>query len=675
MLPPRKPYLADEELGKKDDDHRPQSDRERLWQSKQWKTPRRRRILMTIVGLYLIYLFFHNMPTDLVPAAERYNPAIAQARQKGRTPTQSPVVPQQGPPPRDKDTKGGDTEGLYYDGPITFYALGKTLQRFKQPPNRHGTFANNAVVFAGSSLRSVSDLLPLACDMAGRKLNHIHFVLMGRDDVSVEGIQQVNGISDADCPINWHDARPDYAQWSIEARMEKSVMAGLGYVHSYIRPQVIITQGESWEDTFFWKGIQTKIQDIRTSHIALPSAARDLMWIAALDSSALQVWNDVHVEILIHAPSESSGSLIRLIKSLEKADYLGSTPSLTIELPLRVDPQLLNFLQSIQWPPQLSSKVTIRRRIQPHDMNSIESSIKTVEAFYPRDPSVSHLLVLSPQTELAPSFYHYLKYSLLNYKHSVRAKRFSSKLIGISLELPSSKPITNGEPFSPPVYPSSGSSQHIDGEPLPLFLWQAPSSNAALYFGDKWVELHSFLSNRLAIQEATGNSPSGKIISKKYPAVMEYILELIRARGYYMLYPSFPAKGTYSLATIHNDLYQAPEEFTHGHTPETTEMPDERIDDPSQPLTAESIEGLGSVEKPLGRASTTMALLDRFSLSLPEVDDLPLLSYRGDLMSGSMYDQDTKEYARKFRVLYGGCADEVSKDEASSDSLFCPLEG
>jgi hypothetical protein len=147
------------------------------------------------------------MPTDVPPAVERFNPEFAQARQgsgKSLPPTMpSPVTPAKGHPPR-PDSQPNIKEEFYYEGEIRFNALARTLQRFWKPPSRHGSSISRAVVFAGSNLRSVSDLLPLACRMADQKINEVHFVLMGRDDVSIEGIQRVNGINEVDCPIVWH---------------------------------------------------------------------------------------------------------------------------------------------------------------------------------------------------------------------------------------------------------------------------------------------------------------------------------------------------------------------------------------------------------------------------------------------------------------------------------------
>jgi hypothetical protein len=87
-----------------------------------------------------------------------------------------------------------------YNGRINFYELAHSLPRYKYSQKA----ASRAIVFAASSLRSVSDLLPLACRMAGEQLNYVHFTLMGKDDVSIEGIKEVNGIRDSECPMAWH---------------------------------------------------------------------------------------------------------------------------------------------------------------------------------------------------------------------------------------------------------------------------------------------------------------------------------------------------------------------------------------------------------------------------------------------------------------------------------------
>ncbi|KAI9376354.1 hypothetical protein BJX61DRAFT_392098 [Aspergillus egyptiacus] len=670
MSPHTRPFLADEELGKKDDDHRPRRTRpDQQWQPRAWKPPRRRRVLLVPVILFLLYLFFKNMPTDLGPVSQRRisNPHPSQHLFSDALPPPGTSSP--GPPPRD-EPNAEDKGDLYYEGKLHFHELGKTLKLFRPPVGQDGNVASSTTVFAAASLESVSDLLPLACRMANQKLNKVHFILMGRDDVSVEGIQRVNGVDRVNCPLNWHgecfsgifrgfpntlsttDARVDYAPWSTDARMERAIVTVLPYVQTYLRPRVIITQAESVEDQFFSKSIQTT-RDLGIPHIALPRAARDLMWMATLDSNALQTWNDIHVEILIQAPSNSAGSLIRLLRSLGQADYLGFSPSLTIELPSRVDPGLLRFLKGLEWP---LNQVNIRRRIQLQELSPYESSLRAVEAFYPKDPTLSHVLVLSPDVELAPSFYHYLMYTMLRYRYSTRPNILPSQLVGLSLELPPSDLTT--EPSKRPDIDTTQFSSHNDPDALPLFLSQAPSSNAALYFGDNWAALHTFLGLRLTVEGSDAVPLQGeKVISEKYPAFMEFLLELIRARGFYLLYPAFYGEGNFALATFHSELFQDPEEFAR----DTSDAPRSEI----------NLEESTS-ENPLSGDATLMPLLDTFSLELPSITRLPIFTYRGEEIPESEFFRDTKDYAENFRSKHGGCGKgSFDDDETRSDKLFC----
>lgn len=119
------------------------------------------------------------------------------------------------------------------------------------------------------------------------------------------------------------------------------------------------------------------------------------------------------MDILIHASSGASGSLIRLLKSLSAADYTScAIPHLTIELPHDVDAPTQEFLRSFQWPPANIENPTnikqlsLRQRIARWSLDEEESSNRFLESFWPATPQDSHVLVLSPQTELSPQFYH-----------------------------------------------------------------------------------------------------------------------------------------------------------------------------------------------------------------------------------------------------------------------------
>lgn len=58
-------------------------------------------------------------------------------------------------------------------------------------------------LFAAASLKSAAILLPIACEMAIRERNFVHFALMGRDEIDMGILQSVNGIT-KECKIMFH---------------------------------------------------------------------------------------------------------------------------------------------------------------------------------------------------------------------------------------------------------------------------------------------------------------------------------------------------------------------------------------------------------------------------------------------------------------------------------------
>jgi hypothetical protein len=201
MAPAKMPLRADEEMCKKDDDHRPIDARFRPLRHRA--IPRPRRIILGLFILVLLYEFFKHMPTDLAPAVDRYNPAMAKLRQetlsKWTGSDQLPTIPKPGQAPQEPVSLPGQKE-QGYDGKIMFPELERSFPRYKYS----GKASSRAVLFAGSSLRSVSDLLPLACRMSDQPLNYVHFILMGKEALSVQDIKEVNGIRDNECPLIWH---------------------------------------------------------------------------------------------------------------------------------------------------------------------------------------------------------------------------------------------------------------------------------------------------------------------------------------------------------------------------------------------------------------------------------------------------------------------------------------
>src|SRR6478735_12823863 len=94
------------------------------------------------------------------------------------------------------------------------------------------------------------------------------------------------------------------------------------------------------------------------------------------------------------------------------------------------------------------------------------------------------------------------------------------------------------------------------------FFWQAPTSDAVLFMGDKWVELHGYVSRILEKQQTGTETPAflaKKSTSKKHPAWLEYVLQLSQLRGYVTLYPRPETAAT--ILGAHSDLPNTPEEY------------------------------------------------------------------------------------------------------------------
>ena len=400
-----------------------------------------------------------------------------------------------------------------------------------------------------------------------------------------------------------------------------------------------------------------------------------------------QAWHTTYVDLVIHAPSKSSGTLIRLLKSIENADYFGARrPHLTIELPAEIDQATADYLENLVWPPldwsgaPHASQVTVRHRMPRHSPTVGEASSHFIESFYPARPKDSHVLLISPQAELSPIYYHYAMYHLLEYKYSTFGERTheAKNLMGFTLELPSTY-LNDSTPLEPPVLETDHAkrSSREAHEPTP-FLWQAPNSNAALYFGEKWVELHSFLSARMYIQDPRLPTdqrppPQNKVVSESYPSWMEYFQELMRVRGYFLLYPHFPDSDD-AIVTIHEELRQPPPEFSKKRSPPIADPP--KLD-PNEPFVTDpsAFEPIlsPSPEAPL-LVKNLIALLP-YSGDLPQITKLPILSHEGNILSRQDAIAATRQFTDEFRVEIGRCNGNGKSlvESMSANDLFCNL--
>lgn len=283
----------------------------------------------------------------------------------------------------------------------------------------------------------------------------------------------------------------------------------------------------------------------------------------------------------------------------------------------------------------------------------------------------SHVLLLSPQIELSPLYYHYLIYHLLEYKYSTHGKetKNSPNLMGISLQLPTHF-LDDSKPLVPPLMekPPLNRKGATPGEPTP-FLWQAPNSNAALYFGDKWMEFHSFLTARLS-KPPTART---KLISKMHQSWLEFLLELMLARRYSLLYPNFSIDEE-AIATVHDELYQVPEEFPR-EPPTPSSVPELNPDEPLSLVYERKERPPPNTEHSLS-SSTLLSILPN-SGDLPEISDLPLLAFDGSTLTQKQANDDAWAFTEAYRREIGGCKaeTEVTKREPNNAlDLFCHLD-
>ncbi|KAF1972178.1 hypothetical protein BU23DRAFT_555416 [Bimuria novae-zelandiae CBS 107.79] len=578
-----------------------------------------------------------------------------------------------GPPPGYQAPRAGEAAPRTFDGHFKFYRLAASLNGASHTYGYRA--ANRNIVFPISSLQSASAMLPMICEMARWRRNYVHAAFMGREDIELARILEINGIDQTKCEVIWHDARPDWTEYSSDTRAELSVMAAMTHINNYLHPQAAIMDDAHSEDGFLVRGVRAKTEALRMPLIEIPrDKSENMMWITKLDAGSLRSWHLPTIDILIQVPPDSS-SVARLLKSIRSADYSGMTlPHITIELPAEVDESAERFLDEFRWPRSgYQSRITTRRRIGSQRATQEESAVRFLELFYPSSKN-SHLLLLSPQAELSSQYYQYLMFTLLEYRYSKYAEDDAAGVMGVTLELPSL--LLDGKTkLSPPKTGDMHSARYTelfaDTKSVP-FLWQAPNSHATLFFGDKWAELHSFLSNRVAKHSKAPQR--NKLVSETLPSWAEYMLEFMRARGYALVYPG--AISDEALVTIHYELYRIPEEFAppkakHGDEeitpPKHTDEPFLHGDTPPPPPKVPETKVVPS--------SRPLHLILPFDGDLPEIPHLPYLLHRGDIIPHFNISGVASTYAGKYREIIGGCTIPDGKHrkviERSARDLFC----
>ena len=667
---------------------------------------------MAMVAIVIVWQFVAHLESMKLPSIDQrmgrplrpghkvgqvefgYRPSESKPNTRAKSPTkgQSSRLPTGAPPRSVNDGSTGDDH--YYSGPIRFYNLASTLHGI--PGIQGHKTSNRNVLFAASSLKSAANLIPMACDMASRDRNYVHLVVLGRDSLSLNDLLEINGVDLDSCTVDFHDGRPDYSEYSSDLRAELSVAGAMDHVNTFMHPRVIITDDSVVEDVFFTKAIRGKAKELGHPIIEIPKAKyEDLLWITRLDSTSLANYHKPSIQLLVHAPSESSGSLIRLLDSLKAADYAGlAPPHLILDLPSHIEPFARDYIRDIVWPPRTDplvpyqNTVTLHHHISSAKLTTETNAIRLLESFYPANTEHSHVLLLSSQIELSPLFYHYLMFHLLEHRYSSPVSYDSDHLFGIALAPPQSY-LNASTPFVAPTIVDMSGKKYTHKNVAPgqestvPFLWQAPNADSALIFGDKWAELHGYLENRLRASHEVGavlQTPIKplKLISESQPGWMEYVLELMRARGWSMLYPAVTSSGGW--ATVHSDLYQAPEEFSDKPTTAADTIDQASSDsDTKEPfLSGKVVEPHESPkeQRTVVQHSQPLHEVLPFDGEAPEMSSLPRMAYLGNMTSAWELEAEVIPYKQLLRQQIGGCLKAqaiIDRPVAAgkTDDLFC----
>lgn len=205
VRPRRDPELGVVASAKKDDDLYMKGGKT-LKSSTGWKSkpsarfpPRKtlKRLAVLLLVVAAVYVFIHNIPTDIGPR-DRRRPVYVQ-------PTgQAPLQPGLKTPFSDRETEQQPPvlhANGEYDGPLRFLELAESLHGISGTKGTQQI--NKNVLFMAASLKSADILLPIACQMGKELRSYVNFALLSRNDIPLQQLRDINGIDDS-CNIIFH---------------------------------------------------------------------------------------------------------------------------------------------------------------------------------------------------------------------------------------------------------------------------------------------------------------------------------------------------------------------------------------------------------------------------------------------------------------------------------------
>lgn len=162
-----------------------------------------KRLGLVCLLAVVVYVFVHNIPTDLGPQDKRHPfYAYGGARKPGNPSAPLPLPPLIPPIPNEiHEQEPTALATRDYDGPLRFLNLAESLHAISETK---GSSQNNRnVLFMASNIQSANKLLPIACQMGRELRSYVHFALVSRNEVPLDQLRDINGIGE-DCHVIFH---------------------------------------------------------------------------------------------------------------------------------------------------------------------------------------------------------------------------------------------------------------------------------------------------------------------------------------------------------------------------------------------------------------------------------------------------------------------------------------
>ncbi|GAA95930.1 uncharacterized protein L969DRAFT_42203 [Mixia osmundae IAM 14324] len=251
-------------------------------------------------------------------------------------------------------------------------------------------------------------------------------------------------------------------------------------------------------------------------------------WLAALPLDAIRSWNVPKIDISV-ITRDRPDSLLRLMKSVEAAHFLGDRVNIGLNLEQNADFDTHKLVAQLEWP---HGTLNIRHRVV---VGGLIPAI--VESWYPRNND-TYGVFLEDDVEVSPQFYAWLKFTILQYRYDASTKVEAARLFGVSLYQQKNVELRNE---GRRAFDAHALFADLGLPATRPYLSQVPCSWGAVYFPEQWKEFHHFLSLRF-------NESSLDITDLIVPDIKsnrwarswkKYFIELVYLRGYTMLYPNY----------------------------------------------------------------------------------------------------------------------------------------